>query len=480
MQPGTQSLPLRKIAPLFHMTLSPGSTRPPELVRTELKTLARMSAPVALSQVGLMFTGVVDTLMLGRVGVHELAASALANMWQWGWMAIGLGVVMGLDPLISQAHGRRDGAAAGLALQRGVIVALLVSVPICLMQSLTGPGLLLLRQDPHVSELAAAYNLIKLPTVPCFLVYTAIRQYLQARTLMTPATWVVWLSNIFNALANWVLIFGHLGLPALGLQGAALTSTLTSALMAAGLWLWVLGFKLHVGAWQPWSRAAFSLAGLLQVFKLGLPVGLQISLESWAFSMASFMAGWLGVAELGAHQVVLNMAALAFMMPLGVSQSASARVGNLIGEQDSGRFRPAIYSALTLGVMIMSVSATAFVLLRHQLPLLYTSDAQVLALAAGILPLAGAFQIFDGTQVIAGGLLRGMGKPAAAAWINLVGYYGFALPLGYVLAFRLDWGLRGIWVALATGLTLIAFGLGSWVLRLMRRPLADLRVIAAR
>lgn len=448
-------------------------------VRSELKTLTRLSAPVVLSQVGFMFTGVVDTLMLGRVSVDALAASAVGNMWSWGWLSLGLGVVMGLDPLISQAHGRGDGRAAGLGLQRGIIVALLISIPIAVMQLLTGPGLLLLNQDPEVSKLAAQYNLIKLPTIPCFLVYSAMRQYLQARTLMSPATWVIWIGNVFNALANWVLIFGNLGFPAMGLEGAAWASALTTAWLVVGLWLWIAGFKLHRGAWQPWSRAAFGAAGLVQVFRYGLPVGFQIFLESWAFSFASFMAGWIGVAQLGAHQVVLNMAALTFMMPLGISQSASARVGNLIGEGNQGQLRPAILSALILGALLMSLSAAVFVLLRAQLPRLYTSDGEVVALAAAILPLAGAFQVSDGTQVIAGGLLRGMGKPSAAAWMNLAGYYGFALPLGYWLAFEQGWGLTGIWVALAIGLTLVAAGLVAWVVRLLRRPWAELRVPAA-
>jgi MATE family multidrug resistance protein len=157
--------------------------RLPELLR-----LCRMSAPIVLTQVGLMLTGVVDTLMVARVDVDSLAASAVGNMWQWSWMSLGVGLVMGIDPVISQAHGRGDEPTTGLALQRGVVLALAASVPLAVAQSLTEPGLLLLGQPAHVAARAADYNLLKLPTIPCFLVFTAMRGYLQDRTLMAPST----------------------------------------------------------------------------------------------------------------------------------------------------------------------------------------------------------------------------------------------------------------------------------------------------
>src|SRR5688572_15515317 len=163
-------------------------------LRAELKIVSRLSVPVVLSQLGLMAMGVVDTLMVSRLGVMELGASALGNAWQWTWMSLGVGLVMGIDPLISQAHGRGDGASTALALQRGIVLGLVASVPIMLCLVLTEPGLVLLGQDPEVARVAGRYNLYKLPTVPCFLIYSALRQYLQGRTLMAPATWVIWIA----------------------------------------------------------------------------------------------------------------------------------------------------------------------------------------------------------------------------------------------------------------------------------------------
>jgi MATE family multidrug resistance protein len=445
-------------------------------LRREVEQVVRLSAPVVLAQVGLMMIGVVDTLMLGRVGVTELAAGALGNAWQWTFMSLGLGLVMGIDPLISQAHGRGDGPGTALALQRGIVLALIVSVPIVLACGASERGLLALGQEPAVAALAAQYNLFKLPTVPCFLVYSALRQYLQGRGLMGPATWVMWIANAVHVALNWGLIFGRLGMPALGVQGAAIASSISTGLLVVMLALWTVGFRLHAGAWQRWGRLSFSPRGLLQTARLGLPIGLAISLESTAFSLSTTMAGWLGREALASHQVVLNLSALAFMLPLGISQGASVRVGNLIGAGDAEGMRRAAQVSIALGAGVMVFSAVAFSTLRFELPGLYTEDRQVLALAAQILPLAGAFQLSDGTQVVAGGVLRGMGRPDAAAVVNLVGYYALALPCAYAFGFVWGHGLIGIWSSLAAGLTLVAVALLVWVQRTARRPLGALRV----
>jgi multidrug resistance protein, MATE family len=445
-------------------------------IRRELRFMARLSAPVVLAQLGLMMIGVVDTLMLSRLGVTELAGAALGNAWQWASMSFGIGLVAGIDPLISQAHGRGDGPATALALQRGVVLALLVSLPVALCGLETGRVLRWLGQEPAVADVAALYNLYKLPAIPFFLVYSALRQYLQGRGLMAPATLVMWGANAVHAVLNWGLIFGRLGLPALGVEGAAIASSLSSALLVGMLVLWMLVLGLHTGAWRPWGRESFSLSGLYRVLRLGAPVGLTISLESTAFSASTAMAGWLGREALASHQIVLNMASLAFMVPLGIAQGAAIRVGNLIGAGDTIGMRRAVRVSIALGAGVMVFSAAAFTLLRFELPRLYTAEPGVLALAAHILPLAAAFQLFDGTQVVASGVLRGMGRPDASAVVNLLGYYALALPCAYVLGITWGYGLVGIWASLAIGLTLVALALLVWVRRTARRPLEALRV----
>lgn len=444
--------------------------------RSEYGAVWKLGWPLAIAQLGILLSGVVDTVMLGRVGVEPLAACALANMWHWAFMSIGMGVVMGIDAQVSQAHGRRDGEAAASALQRGLILAVAVSIPISVALMLTEPGMLLLQQTPEVARLAQRYNLIKLPSTFCFLTYSALKQYLQGREIVKPASFVMWSANLLNAFLNWVLIFGNLGAPKLGLDGAALATTLTTATEPLGLFVLIKLYALDEGAKRPWDKSSFALGPLRQTIRLGIPVGVQMSLEAWAFTLASFMAGWIDVTNIGAHQVVLNMASLAFMIPMGLSMGASTRIGNLIGEGDLLSLRRAVKASLALGALSMLVSAIAFTTLRVQLASLYSRDPTLVALAAGILPLAGAFQLADGVQVMACGVLRGMGRPQAAALIHVFGYYALALPLAYLMAFKAGLGLYGIWAGLALGVGTVAVGLTFWTLRTAKLPLDRLRV----
>ena len=445
-------------------------------VRGELRELWLLAWPLVMTQLGFMMLGVVDTLLLGHLSVEALGASALANMWSWGGLALGMGAVLGMDPLVSQAHGERDEEAAALALQRGLVVAVLMAIPVTAMVLLTGPGLVLLGQDPEISALAHTYNVIRAPSAVFFLVFTAMRSWLSGRGLVAPAMWVSVAVNVLNLVLGWALIFGRLGLPRLELVGAAIVACLVVVLQPLLLWWLIRATNLHAGAWRPWDRRSFELAGVRQILRLGLPVGVQLSLEGWAWSLSTVMAGWISTTALGAHIIVLNMASVSFMFPLGVGLAASVRVGNLIGAADLPGARRSAEVSLAIGAGLMAGFALLFTVFSRELPLLYTNELVVIALGALILPIAGAFQIFDGTQVVAGGILRGAGRTHAAAWVNLVGFWGVALPLAWLWAFRNDGGLTGIWWGLTLGLFAVSAALVLWVRRVTHLPLAELRV----
>jgi MATE family multidrug resistance protein len=443
---------------------------------TEFRTLFGLSMPIAAAQLGFMTMGVIDTMMVARIGVAELAAAAIATSWAWSSSSFFQGLVHGMDPLVSQAHGAGDGEGAALALQRGLIIACLSSIPLMALWIATGPVLVLLGQDGEVSELAGSYMIARLPSALGFNLFIALRQYLAGRTIMRPAMWVMFFGNLVNLFLNWVLIFGHLGFPKLGLFGAGLATGITNVLLPLLLWQWIRQFRLHENAWRRWDRNSFDLAGLGRYLRLGIPVGLQLSLEANAFTVAMIMIGWIGVIELAAHQVVINMASFTFMMPLGVAIGASVRVGNLIGARDSTRLRLACRTAFAMGGGVMAVAALVFVVFRNSLPLIYIGDMAVVSLAAVLLPIAGAFQIFDGLQVVGGGLMRGMGRPRAGAIVNLLGFYVLGLPLAWLLAFPVGLGIIGIWWGLAAGLGGVALMLCIWVMRTASRPLAELTV----
>lgn len=434
-------------------------------LRTELRRVTALALPVAATQIGTMLLGFVDTIMVGRVGTDALAASAIANVWIYGTTQLALGTIFGIDPIVAQAHGAGRGDVAGRALQRGLVLALLLSVPVGLAWVGCERFLVWTGQDAELARMAQRYTLVQLPSLPFFLAFHALRQYLQGREMVRPALLVMVLANGINALLNWALIFGHLGMPALGLEGAGIATGLTRVACLAILVWWVLALRLHAGAWVPWSRDAFAWPGLREILRLGVPVGFQTSLEVWAFSGAALIAGHLGAAALAAHSVVLNMAALSFMMPLGVGLAASTRVGNLLGARRPDDAQRAAWVAIALGAGVMMLSALLFVLGRHWLPRIYTSEPEVIALATRILPIAAAFQIFDGTQVVGCGVLRGMGRTRPAAWFNLFGYWVIGLPLGGWLALRAGFGLDGIWWGLAIGLAIVSVLLVAWIHR---------------
>jgi MATE family multidrug resistance protein len=435
-------------------------------LRVEARRLASLALPVALAQLAIMGMGFVDLVVVGRVSVEAFAAVAIANPWQYGTLLFANGILMGLDPLVSQAHGAREGERAARALQQGIVLALLMSPWVILAWTQTEEVLLGLGQDPALARQAERFLLVQIPSVPFFLVYAALRQYLQGREIVRPVLWVVLLGNVVNALANWVLVFGHWGAPALGLVGSGLATSLTRiAMFGAGLWL-VLAFRLHEGAWVPWSRRAFEGAGLRALVAIGFPIAIQMSLEMWAFSGSNFIAGGLGAEAVAAHSLVMNLASITFMVPLGIAQGTAVRVGNLIGAGDLAQAQRAAWLGIGMGALFMTLSAVGFVAGREVLPRLYTPEAVVIAAAAAILPIAGAFQVFDGTQSVASGVLRAMGRPGPAAAFNLVGYWLIALPIGGWLALRTDAGLPGLWWGLCAGLVVVAIGL---VLLIWRR-----------
>jgi MATE family multidrug resistance protein len=435
------------------------------LLRGELRRLARLAVPVAFAQLAVMAMGFVDLLMVGRLSVEAFAAVGLANPWIFGTMLFANGIILGIDPIVTQAHGAGDQARAGLALQRGIVAALLLSPLVMLLFALTEDVLLLLGQDPALAAQAQSYTRVQIPSVPFFLMSSALRQYLQGRELVRPGLYVVLVGNVFNALFNGVLIFGWGGFPALGLVGAGIATALTRVLSFALLLGWVRVFRLHVGAWVPWSLDAIAPRGLLALFAIGLPIAVQMSLEMWAFSGSSFIAGRLGALDLAAHQLVMNLASITFMLPLGISQAVVIRVGNLLGQGRRAEAQRAAWVGMGLGAAVMSLSAFGFVVGRHALPRIYTPDLEVIAAAAAILPFAAAFQIFDGTQVVACGVLRGMGRPLPAALFNFVGYWVLALPIGGWLALRTDYGLSGLWGGLCLGLVVVALCLIVWIAR---------------
>ena len=434
-------------------------------VREETRRLTQLATPVIITQVSMMLMGVVDVVMVGHLGVDELDGASLGRLWVFGTLLFGLGIVMGIDPIVAQAHGSRDSRRMSLAVQQGLVIAGLASIPVAIMWAFTEESLLLLQQDPVHARLAEQFALVQIPSIPIFYVYSVLRQYLQGRGIVRPAMWMALAANLVNLALNWVFIYGNWGAPALGVMGSGIATACTRVFMLVTLIAFIVLWRLHEGAWHGWTREALRFEGLREVLHYGMPVGIHMGLEVWAFDIATLFAGKLGAVALGAHTLVLNLASLAFMVPLGVSLAAVTRVGNLIGEGRPKQAQTSAWIAMMLGAGFMVLTAILMVLFRFQIPLIYTKDAAVIAAGAAILPIAAAFQIFDGTQVVGMGILRAMGRTRPAAVFNFIGYYVFALPLAWWLAFSLNLGVGGVWWGLALGIAVVAVALVFWIWR---------------
>ena len=281
---------------------------------------------------------------------------------------------------------------------------------------------------------------------------------------MKPVMWATLTANVVNVAANWVFIFGNLGSPALGVVGAGIATAIAMIYMFA-----FLAFAAHLlgphSVWRGWSRESFQARAVGRLLGLGTPVGIQMGLEYWAFSLSMIWAGWLGDAPLAAHAIVLAVSSWTFMFPLGISFAAVTRVGNLIGAGDPHGAQRAAWVSIGLGAGAMAVAAVGLTLARRPLSEMFTDDPAVVALCTAILPVAVAFQLVDGVQVVGAGVLRGMGKTIPAALFMLIGFYGVALPLAWWLGFRTDAGLVGIWWGLAAGLATVALMLVFWIHR---------------
>jgi len=439
----------------------------------EWRVLLSIALPVVGVQVGLMLMGVVDTLMVGRVSAAALAAVAIGNLYVFTLLVVAMGTLMALDPLISQAVGAGDDHAVTTAIQRGLVLALLLGVVTMLLMVPATPLLRLFRQPAEVVPDAARYCHISAAGVVPFLLFVVFRQSLQAIGRLAPIVWAIVGANLLNAAANWVLIYGKLGAPALGVTGSAIATVIARWAM----FLMLLGFAWR--ALRPHvvsiDAAALAPRPLRRMLALGLPIGLQQFLEVSAFAAVGLLMGTFGAVQVASHQIALNMAALTFMVPLGVSAAAAVRVGHAVGAGDAPRSRRAARLSYLMGAGFMSATAVIFLALPVPLARLYTSDPAVIGIAASLIPIAGVFQIFDGLQAVGAGVLRGLGDTRVPLGAMLSGYWLAGIPVSVVLGFRTELGPQGLWWGFVAGLASVAIFLLWRVRVLFRRGVTRLR-----
>lgn len=448
----------------------------------EFRASFALAWPLIVAQLAqnLLFT--TDVVLMGWLGPKYLAAGTLAGAFLVPFQLTGIGIVGAVAPLVAQARGRGDTKAVRRIVRQGFWVAIAVATLLVPVVLSIRPIYLALGQDPEVTALAESYMFagfwMLYPTLGIMVVRSFLSAFAATRVILV----VTIIGVLVNGLVAYTLIFGHFGFPRLELRGAAIATGLVNAVMFLALLGYVLTHRklrrFHILArfLKPdWPR-------FLEILRIGLPIGLTVAAEVGLFSVAAMLMGRLGTDETAAHAVALQLASMAFMVPLGLGMAATVRVGLAYGRRDAEGVRKAAWMAIILGVGFMTLTASLFLALPHALVAIFLdsndpANATALTLAAGYLGIAGLFQLADGAQVVTAHSLRGLSDTRVPSLLAIFGYWFVGLPTAYVLGFVLGWRGTGVWLGLATGLAFVAVLL--LVRFAMRRRLGLLKALAA-
>jgi MATE family, multidrug efflux pump len=449
--------------------------------RDELRILVRLALPLALAQAGQALLGLVDTAVVGRAGAVQLAGAALGNAVVFTMCIVGIGTLMGADPLISQALGGRDEVRARRLYWQALRVALAASAVLLLPTLALAYLLEPLGIAPDVAKAAREFVWWRLPGIAALLVFYAQRGYVQAVGAARALLWATVLANVLNFLGDLLLVFGGARLPewtgplrsipAMGAGGSALATSLVQ--ISEVLFLaWVI-------RQVPLPRRPADLHRRLRdderrILRVGVPIGLHFGAEVGVFALAGFLAGRLGAESLAAHQIALTYSSVTFTFALGIGNAGSVRVGLAVGARDTPGARRAGLLALAAGAAFMGCAAITYLLIPGPIVATMTNSPAIAALAIPLFTVAAVFQISDGVQGVGAGVLRGAGEARFTFTANVVGHYLVGLPLALLLGFHLRWGVVGIWWGLAAGLTAVAGALVWRFLRVSSREIVPL------
>jgi MATE family multidrug resistance protein len=438
-------------------------------LRQELRPMLRLALPVVVGELGWMAMGVVDTMMVGRIDAESIGAASIGRVLFMGVAIFGIGLLLGLDTLVAQAFGAGNRQECQLALLHGLYLSLIIAAPLTALTFVFAGLLDLWGVDPTVRALAAPYlRVVGWATLP-ILFYSTFRRYLQAMNLVRPVMIALISANLVNVFFNWVLIFGQLGFPALGVVGAAWATVMSSCYMAGFLALAALLHDRSEGWTLRQLPLGLQLARMRRLVELGIPAAMQLLLEVGVFALATVLAGRLTPVALAAHQIALNAASVTYMVPLGISAATAVRVGQALGRRDAPGAGRAGWTGLLLAALFMALAALLFVTAPGAILRAFTTASGVIAAGVSLLYVAAVFQLFDGIQVVATGALRGAGDTRTPMLWNLIGYWVLGLPVGYYLCFSADWGAVGLWIGFSIGLIVVGTILLFVWSRLVRR-----------
>ena len=424
--------------------------------KQHIKNTASLAFPVIVGQLGHVMMGVVDSFMLGKGGAVPLAASAIANGLFFLIFVIGLGITFAISPLVAISSGAKRQNDFNNILQQSLFSNIIIGILLTVVIFLIADFINYLNQPKEVAAQAIIFlKIIGLSMVP-LMIFQTFKQFIEGMSIMIPAMVISILANIVNYFGNWIFVFGNLGFPRLGLTGSGYSTLITRIFMAAVL----LFYVMNAGHFKEYNlsllvkRIDFNL--IRKILRLGFPSGVQYFFEIGAFSFSAIMIGWLGTKALAAHQIAINLASITYMSATGISSAAAIRVGNAVGSENIIETRRSGFSALILTVLMMSFFALMFIMFNNFFPSLYIEDGSVVSIASSLLIIAAFFQIFDGSQAVGLGMLRGLMDVRIPTIITFIAYWILMIPAGFILGFEMKLGIQGIWIGYILGLAFSA------------------------
>ena len=424
-----------------------------------------LALPLILAEVGWMSMGIVDTIMVGHMGNPALAISAAAlGQVLYNTIAFGIGgVLLGLDTFLAQSHGAGRFDEANRWLLHGLILAAGLALTLILILVCAPAVMLHLPIDRAVLTGSIAFLGALNYGTPALFLYFTLRRYLQAFNHVRPIAIALVTANLINIVGDWLLIFGHswggLHIPALGVTGAGLATSISRCYLALFMIasLWRIERRHHYGLLS--MARHFEPNRIRRLALLGAPAGGQIFVEISIFGMVTFLIGTMGRLPLAGHEIALNCASFTFMVPLAISAAAAVRVGQAIGRKAPREAASAGWAAIALGAGVMAIFSAIYFLFPHLIAGGFTKDPAVIAATIPLLFVAAIFQFFDGLQITATGALRGAGNTHAGLIVQIIGYWIIGLPIGYLIAFRHHRGAVGLWLGLCAGLIVAGIAL---------------------
>jgi len=439
----------------------------------ENKITLALAFPIITGQLSQMLIGLIDTLMIGRVGTAELAAAALTNVIFNFPFVVGIGLFAAVSVLVAQAHGAGDNEAGEEAYRNGYLMSLICGVALAGALLATIPFLGYLGQTKEVVEAAPSYlfwmALSLIPTLPIL----TIKNFAEAKNRPWTILWIMLGGVVVNIVMNYILIFGHFGAPALSLAGAGIATLIARLSTWVALWI----YQKHAPALaecrpRKWLKP-LNREKCAQIIKIGLPITGQLSMEFGSFAASALVIGTFGSAALAAHQITINCAAFSFMIPLGLAMAVTIRVGHSIGAKEPQRCFQVLLGGHITSFIAMGLTAAAFLFAGEWIATQFTQDGEVIALTVALLVYAAAFQVFDGAQVISMGALRGIKDVNIPTAVIFASFWTIGIPFGAWLAFFRSQGAVGMWMGLATGLAIASIVLTIRLVKKLKQMVAE-------